>query len=214
MSKERPILFSGPMVRAILAGTKTQTRRVIKTRHLFDVTNAKGLLPEEMRERRAEPVRELSPEDVVDPNLLALCPYGQPGDRLWVKEEQALLEVVGTRTVHCDYKADGVSRRVQLSVDEWRKFKARRSERAKQPGMFMYRSCSRINLEVVNVRVEHVQAITEEDATAEGMTPDDVIPSVYTPREAYQLLWCQINGFGSWSADPWVWAVSFKQVAA
>jgi hypothetical protein len=188
--KERPILFSAPMVCAILAGTKTQTRRVVKPRGL--------------------PCWSVQPADI--PRILPFCPYGQPGDRLWVRE------AFGDCTkgadimagMHYDpplYRADADSYGL-LGHDglgpvyeeeiRWR------------PSIHMPRKFSRITLEVTDVRVERLQDISEADAKAEGCGPATAYPHQY--RDAYAALWEQINGPGSWAANPWVWVVEFKRV--
>lgn len=178
--KERPILFSGSMVRAILRGEKTQTRRV--------------LLP------RSKPGFGLVPKATIAEHreFWDLCPYGQPGDRLWVREtwfdtepfcEMPLFQ---GRSRRWAYRADKAE---FIGCHRWR------------PSIHMPRRASRITLEVVSVRVERVQAISRADAAAEGLslTPGD-------PRGYFPATWNLINsrrGY-SWEANPWVWAVGFK----
>jgi hypothetical protein len=176
--KERPILFSAPMVRALLDGTKTQTRRIIK--------------PTQPRDDGRWPAgRDPVPD----------CPYGQTGDRLWVRESwQAWTEFnnVPPREIppesRVNYVADG-------SV--W--------DAKKRPSMFMPRWASRITLEVVGVRVERLQDISETDAMAEGVEwKDHAGLAKYTARKLYTTLWLLINGLESWEANPWVWVVEFQ----
>jgi len=196
---DRPILFSAPMVRALLAGTKTQTRRAVKPQPWILAGELlcwkdDALTPEEMAQR---------------------CPHGQPGDRLWVRETwttHAFLDDtpprdLTTRSLH--YQADGVIKTGKL-----------------RPSIHMPRWASRITLEVTGVRVERLQGISEADAQAEGLHYHDGrgighsgwreghgVGFVYdTAREAYADLWRSINGPGSWKANPWVWCVSFKRV--
>lgn len=193
--KERPILFSAPMVRALLAGTKTQTRRVVKITHRTPGLAACLAPPAGMRTRTS-----LAAE---------LCPYGQPGDRLWVREAWARTTVFpGSEMV--------VYREGDSRTDYDRPWK---------PGIHMLRRDSRITLEVTGVRVERLQDISEADALAEG-TPCYVCGGHLNGlseadchcfhRKAtasdYRALWESINGDGSWSLNPWVWAVSFKRV--
>jgi hypothetical protein len=218
MSKERPILFSAPMVRAILDGSKSQTRRICKPAQksflTYVVDCLKGLWGDEGGDVQFK------------------CPYGQPGDRLWVRE-----------TLACTY-AHGV----WYAADEGEFFKCIEDERAaelaeryghpyfateqrKIPSIHMPRWASRILLEIVNVRVERLQDISEADAKAEGIksravrtgvTPAPV--TVYglgtdndwcsSAAHAFQDLWEQINGAESWAANPWVWVVEFKRVTA
>lgn len=182
--RERPILFSAPMVRALLAGTKRQTRRVVKTPERYE-----GGLQ----------------------NCLHCCPYGQPGDRLWVRENG------------WQRPADRAERGWSYAYDADAPFgigaanEAYREEGWKRrPSIHMPRWASRILLEVTDVRVERLQDISEADALAEGVRhsygePFDAIHTI-SDRRRYEPLLEQINGPGSWAANPWVWAVSFRLV--
>ncbi|MFN9031564.1 MAG: hypothetical protein ACK5XM_15445 [Betaproteobacteria bacterium] len=188
---ERGILFSGPMVRALLNCTKSQTRRAVKITH-----RTPGLAA--CLETHGE-----------EPKLRAaawLCPYGQVGDRLWVRETWAVphscdhlkpSEIpTGTR-VH--YAADGALGGL-----------------LKRPSMFMPRWASRITLEITGVRVERLQDISEADAKAEGCSKPTPVceDDDCSYRADYERLWESINGPGSWAANPWVWVLEFKQVPA
>lgn len=215
--KERPILFNAEMVRAILDGRKTQTRRVIK---LTD----NGLL-----RLRAPYATWL--EDGVGPvwcpyggspkvpmpadRLAAGSPYGVPGDRLWVRETWSIDPSEGDVT----YEADGETARfLDLGAH------GAVGIRGKHPSIFMPRALSRITLEVTGVRVERVQDISGEDAGAEG-TPCIFCRKTLVTRcqcaldkadyhEDFQKLWDSVNakrGY-SWESNPWVWVVSFKQL--
>lgn len=195
--KERPILFSAPMVRALLDGTKTQTRRLVKTQPTH--FNPVGV------PRLARPV---GPSDVIT------CPYGQPGDRLWVRETWAygIHAMAANRDEDGPfvYAADGTTQ--GRLCDRWR------------PSIHMPRTASRITLEIAGVRVERLQDISIQDAKAEGAWgPDDsIVDKVATyfgidvlaanPRLAFQMLWESINGPDSWQANPWVWAIDFKRL--
>jgi hypothetical protein len=169
--KERPIPFRGPMVRAILAGRKTQTRRIVKGQDLLDDFQH---LP---------------------PLFAAHCPYGQPGDRLWVKETFAHIDDHRECGRGCVvYRAD--PRQATDCVDRWRSAR------------FMPRKLSRLTLEVTEVRVERLQAISEADATAEGIGE----PPWGTRVESFGTLWDEINGKRApWASDPWVWVVAFRR---
>jgi hypothetical protein len=193
---EKPILFSAPMIRAILDGRKTQTRRVLK--HGWAPENRIVSLPD-------------------GPNKgLRVVPYA-PVDVLWVREAWRVRagkydhmpprDLPATATVH--YEAD------QPFIDGLDVGKLR-------PGMFMPRWASRITLKVTAVRVERLQDISEEDAKAEGVEPfgictwtdysnNGVTNVVLSPRRSFETLWASINGPDAWHANPWVVAISFER---
>lgn len=180
--KERPILFSAPMVRALLAGTKTQTRRVCKL---------------EVRSGMPEP-EMLS--------LLRCCPYGKPGDRLWVRETWNRFD--GWEGYF--YAADDHS--FGIGADDDPDHIPEHALRWK-PSIHMPRAASRITLEVTGVRVERLQEISEADAKAEGAAMHNSPAAMLTGyRTGYRLLWDSINGPGSWDANSWVWVVEFRRV--
>jgi hypothetical protein len=214
--KERPILFSGPMVRELLGSTKTQTRRVVKARgcagSTFEVPA--GWDPEAVK-RWAMP-----------------CPYGQPGDRLWVRETHAIVPATAYSSSHDD--GQQLAHRVSPDTASWAVYRAgwvRVAPEPWRPSIHLPRWACRIVLELVDVRVERLQAISEADAIAEGV--ERLAPSngtlggwacplldsgigmvVDTARDAYRGLWNSINGVGSWEANPWVWVLTFKRVLA
>jgi hypothetical protein len=201
--RERPILFSAPMVNAILAGRKTQTRRVVKG------------------EKPGQPLDWLSagftPEFVAEPEN-GLCPYGVPGDRLWVREACWLygrwiergvtttgrpkrsLELIGRQARHDNPGYHHTAHYGGNDGWSWR------------PGIHMPRWASRITLEVTGVRVERLNDIGAADALAEGMTFPEAIEWGCDPKDAFFGLWEHINGPGSWGANPFVWVVEFKRV--
>ena len=238
---DRPILFSAPMVRAILAGQKTQTRRVVKG--LPAVSLAGDVAPVTDGKRWAISRSRLDHRGgaawPADPKPGLLCPYGQPGDRLWVRETWAHVfgheecesweqptkyfvvdgwhkNIAATNGGPVFYDADG--------YDEpswpWR------------PSIHMPRWASRLTLEVTGVRVERLCEISEEDARAEGVERNDLIISGFDegiryrdyagnddmaewfsdPVRSCRTLWESIHGPGSWDANPWVWVVEFKRV--
>ena len=199
--KERPILFSAPMVRAILAGQKTQTRRAAKPVRHPDLGNTydPGAL-----------VLEYEPQHVID----RACPYGQPGDRLWVRETWMDLSgtgielITGSRSRYA-YRADTPAGSYGDETSKEYGLKWR-------PSIYMPRAASRIKLEVVHVRVERLQDISEADAIAEGAPGGHgSIPGYLyaaTPHEHYRHIWESINGAGSWGKNPWVWVVEFKRI--
>lgn len=195
--KDRPILFSAPMVRAILDGTKTQTRRAVKPQPTSDVRAAGAILSS------TSPCAEgtwwwLDSIDIMEANVVGeafRCPYGQPGDRLWVRETWG----------PCDggfcYRAD-----------ERDGSPAKPDDGRWHPSIHMFRAASRITLEVTGVRVERLQDISEADAIAEGIERADTGIPICDAKTWYRVLWEQINGAGSWDAKPWVWVVEFKRV--
>jgi len=206
---ERPILFSAPMVRALLAGKKTQTRRAIKAAPTGSSAYLLGLhQPTGMWGIHANVERD-------DGVWRGRCPYGAPGDRLWVRETFAKIDGQTQPWIETDYRATytrGDRLGDTLGIKKrW------------TPAIHMPRAASRITLEVTEIRVERLQNISEADARAEGVNlqprltgyskdggcrwePED-------PRTAYCSLWESINGPGSWESNPWVWVVSFKRAA-
>lgn len=203
----RPILFSGAMVRALLDGGKTQTRRACKPMNQW--------VEQECREVRAidgTPHHFL--KGATEPLEKLRCPYGQPGDRLWVRE--TFLDTQGTGIEHRD--ESGLRHRYAFAADcapGSYGDHARKDYGLKwKPSIHMPRVASRILLEIVAVRVERLQDITEGDAWAEGVDKAEVLsmPCADGATAAYSALWQRINGAGSWEANPWVWVVEFKRV--
>lgn len=210
--KERPILFSAPMVRAILAGSKTQTRRIVKPQPdvIYGMSMGQRTAPFEMR--FGSETRDVH------------CPYGQPGDRLWVKEQTLKVEDhgwVGPVYTESDAGRDALAWGYGES-DDPDHIPPHAIKR--RPSIFMTRAMCRITLEVTGVRVERVQDISEADAMAEGCRPapmsmtgvycgaDVLASSAREYRDAYRLLWEHINGAVSWGANPWVWCLTFRRL--
>ncbi|WP_370516379.1 hypothetical protein [Herbaspirillum sp. CAH-3] len=223
--KERPILFSAPMVRAILSGDKTQTRRIAKDVRHPDLGNVytPGAL-----------VLEREPQHVIE----RACPYGRPGDRLWVREtwgvvshtwddDGAMIDWTPDRPAtkihelpfgrgyysgHVIYAADG--------SHEWAGDDDGGGEPRSlwHPSIHMPRAASRILLEITGVRVERLQDISDFDAEDEGtrvwaaevQKNGNKFSSI---RSAWQAMWESINGPDSWQANPWVWVVEFRRIA-
>lgn len=179
---ERPILFSGPMVKAILEGRKTMTRRVVKPQPI-DVVKNKGL------ENSWCAVR-------LNGAFPAVCPYGQVGDRLWVRETWY---VENNDDYYPYYKASEEHPEI---FPKWR------------PSIFMPRWASRITLEITGVRVEKLQEITEEDAMKEGVNWQDTAGLArFTAKKLFMTLWDSINGKKyPWASNPWVWVIAFKKL--
>lgn len=225
-SKERPILFSAPMVRAILDGSKTQTRRVVKWQgprgypHSFD--HAKVDRP---ARDQCLLVPYNHPDEDIDPwwdngAHRHYCPYGSSTERLWVREAWAEVGTMdpGLTVYRADYP-ECVPREYEnvppASAITWK------------PSIHMHRHRSRIDLEITGIRVERLQDISYEDALAEGVpdfrkmiesecqqgeTADQCARRLRWPQRQYQQLWEEINGRGSWDANPWVWVVEFRRV--
>lgn len=194
--RESPILFNGAMVRAILSGAKTQTRRVVKGMALDWLENAKFT-----RQYVADPANDM-------------CPFGKIDDRLWVRENFADLR--GTGIEHRPdptgpmqryaYAADtpagsaGDSQRIDYGI-KWR------------PSIHMPRSACRLLLEITDVRVERLQAISEADAEAEGAIAWSMECASRVgagPRAAFRGLWNSTGG--DWDANPWMWVIGFKVI--
>lgn len=201
--KERPILFSAPMVRAILEGRKTQTRRIVKP----------------------QPDRIIGKYPAIDDfgDLEAIhCPYGQPGDRLWVRETWAINHNWDSFYPDTDmtfedmglfYRSDENTERDTFGFGSHGKWR---------PSIHMPRAASRILLEVQDVRIERLQDISENDAIAEGVKEGcftghyvDYADQDYqfdNAKDSFRSLWQSIHGPESWDANPWVWVVTFKLV--
>jgi hypothetical protein len=203
----RPILFSAPMVKAILAGAKTQTRRACGDRVAFFDGS---LWTRKLRSH------------VWESGLCSWhCPYGRRGERLWVRETWATVPWSSGAEKHCpeqDHDEQGVRYRAtwdRSHSGHWR------------PSIHMRRWASRISLEVTGVRVQRLQETSIEDARAEGIpqtSGEAYVLGLFdltkepghewdnrTSVENYARLWDRINGAGSWDANPWVWAVSFRR---
>jgi hypothetical protein len=215
MMNEKPIIFSGEMVRAILDGRKTQTRRVIKPQPpagtFWDGNSNLFCYPDSTI------------------GIMRNCPYGAPGDLLWVRETWASVkeldnikpkELLGSNnTLPLWYRADNHPRFEDEGIyfadcGKWR------------PSIFMPRWASRITLRVTDVRVERVQDIDKKSAIAEGIQWREAFPEGYTVGHDYDIraydavisfkkLWDRINGkrgYG-WDVNPWVWVVEFELVS-
>lgn len=200
----KPILFSTPMVQAILDGRKTMTRRVLKTPHDFDVFW-------KMEHNIAIFNEEDSPLNVI------VRPKYKVGDVLYVRETFGVLHYEGVDTTPTYfYKADGGE--IAQIKGIWK------------PSLFMPKEAARIFLKVTAVKAERLQDISEEDAIAEGIQPvqdfdsgnglsgrqmyENYLPKGYTevlPIDSFQSLWQSINGPESWDENPWVWAYTFER---
>lgn len=217
---ERPILFSGAMVKAILDDRKTQTRRVVKRQ-----TDAKD------QEVKVENGWLMYRRAGLGWWNDQQCPYGHPGGRLWVRETWQYnnwtedgypfigYRADGTRLL-CDHYAEEWGERIEniwaeLSKPENYNIDQRAADRRWRPAIHMPRWACRQVLEITDVRVERLRAISDDDAKAEGVLCD--MPGHGAdcgPRGLYAQLWDSINakrGFG-WDKNPWVWVVVFKRI--
>lgn len=247
--KERPLLFSAPMVRSLLDGSKTQTRRLVKGSQIPKSDSKPDYPGMEFSAVAQKHPRwgfcvfgSTEQECATKLAVSGCCPYGQPGDRLWVRESFWGCDLPGYGDQPCVVYDDEWSGKDYAPAQgrPWaRKF-------GRIPSIHMPRDCSRILLEIVSVRVERLTDICEADADAEGCERLDseretadwalcdrcggtrlhrelgpnggVIEDVDcvecdTYVKRYKHLWESINGAGSWAANPWVWVISFHPVA-
>jgi hypothetical protein len=219
--KEHPILFSGPMVRAILEGRKTQTRRIIKPQPDGWIRGNSGAfgVPKKITNKKPHKNGTIWQEEDDTCYEDINCPYGQPDDRLWVRETWQLDEDERGFVYRADIRnfAD-----YAFGPPSWR------------PSIFMPRKACRIVLEIADIRVERLQEISEADAIGEGVewwheerlksrpkhyrvycdydNPKD--PAQYTSSavDSFSTLWQSINGPESWNQNPWVWVIEFNRI--
>lgn len=230
--RERPILFSGPMVRAILAGTKTQTRRVSLIDDFETNSHADGMTTWRVNFSKAVKgvlgsysgthCSEAEAQRIIASQF---CPYGSVGERLWVRETHAIVPRTAYRC------SDGVQQVLRPDDDHDAAIFREGWERSAggirwRPSIHMPRWASRIRLEITDVRVQRLQEISEDDCAAEGVLEiDGQLPNeaIYEMarrqrttfedlRPSFGALWESINGAGCWDANPWVWAISFQRV--
>lgn len=203
--KERPIIFSRPMVKAILGGQKTQTRRVIKPQ---PGPSEDGIF----RYAGKSPFASLDNTKFVD-WALRDCSFGIPGDRLWVRETH-FIEARNNGGFdywtgeHDEWQEN--TGRVWYAVDGEPPEPCNHGWWEKRPSIYMFREHSRILLEVTSVRTERVQDISHEDVCREG----GPFGNSATSDEDFSIFWDSINakrGF-SWASNPWVWVIEFKVV--
>jgi hypothetical protein len=238
--KARPILFNGAMVRAVLSGNKTQTRRVIKS-------------PAKNMQESGQEVIQRNPDndpwykdhvwsmrtksgmwgDYTHERFLEFCPYGKVGDQLWVRETfQPIFAEGVTDWADVDYKTGEGYAPIYPATDKIAEFVGFDGDITTRctPSIYMPRWASRIQLEITGVRVERLNDCSEADAMAEGCNDDygegDTLYwfdglgvnkesgrlFAYNAKEAYSWLWESINGEGSWATNPWVWVIEFKVI--
>lgn len=216
--KERPILFTPENAQKVFDGVKTQTRRIVKLPSLlwdYPQMNGHGMAVF-LDSTRANPY---------DNALDVACPYGQPGDRLWIREcwadvntesgpafqyRSGFLKFCQDEVFPVEYARYPGSQFTMWCSDLMRGEPDHRWRSA----MHMYRYACRTVVELTEVRVERVQEITEEDAKAEGCEPhfpSGVDGKIY--RRPFNCLWESIHGTGSWEMNPWVWVLTMRKVA-
>lgn len=210
---DHPILFNSEMIKAVLDGRKTMTRRVIT------VPWAKGKRVAPYEPYYVETDGELSYMDEYGDYhpMIEKCPYGKAGDKLFVKETFQILNKPIGRMYHGFYKADREVFDVELTEREHCLWCDRKKPYMMTSGRFMYKSLARITLEITAIRVERVQDISIEDIRAEGLEITNYhgkerVHACYYSR--WQTLWDSINkkrGYG-WDKNPWVWVVEFEVV--
>lgn len=207
MTKERPILFSGEMVKSILGGQKTMTRRILKV-------DGRGIAPSFTRVEYKPGLNCINAADRTNGWIeIRDCPYGKVGDQLWVRETFMYADPIS----RIDYKADG-KHILHHSNEACKKF-ADVFERNPDnigrwyPSIHMPRWASRILLEITDIRVERLQDISEEDARKEGVLFKDNgdLYRGLPAKQAFASLWESIN-LGTWTYNPWVWVVSFRKI--
>lgn len=195
--KERPIIFSGESVRAILADQKTQTRRIVKPQPPA-VGGASAVF------RYADGWR-FGGVDYRDDSRLERCPHGVAGDRLWVREKWAVRRLQAGFWLEFpdgkNYHATRPDAERYAKGDGWRS------------PIHMPRWASRLTLELVSVRVERLQDISEEDATAEGFTTRRLLDTdLRSAWLKFAQAWNDLHGAGAWEANPWVWRIEFRRL--
>ena len=199
--KERGVVFNDDMVRAILEGRKTQTRRPVKN------VRADNCLVIRKPTKKRNGVYT----HVMDAPKHGLCPFGNVGDRIWVRETfnafwldndviQEIKDGVSLASELCDYKADYSDS--SKPAEGW------------TPSIHMPRWASRILLEITDVRVERLHDMSEADAKAEGASPATykITPPEAVYRVGFGDIWRSIYGQDNWLSNPWVWVIEFERI--
>lgn len=214
---DRPIIFSAPMVRAILSGAKSQTRRIVK--------------PQPFGGDRIEPA--YSREDGFIVGQLRdsenawrriVCPYGNVGDRLWVREAWRTVAAmdadrptrIAEQCLDAGYRKPWapIQYEADRQRDNWNTMQPAEPGKLRSP-RHMPRWASRLTLEITAVRAQQLHDISEADAIAEGVRSISLadVPrnAAWSERQDFAHLWDKINGAGAWDANPWVWAITFRR---
>lgn len=219
--KQIPILFSTPMVQAILDGRKTQTRRTIKPQPELRqfIGNVTGNKIEGWQIPGTD--KFWQPDDAPDCSLLN-CPYGKPGDVLWVRETWSSLNT--DNGIEYGFKSTASNATLEAMEDYKLKWK---------PSIHMPKAACRLYLQITDIRVERLQDISEDDAKAEGIQPllqsrmqvaidgrlyrnylnnPELFNHGLRPVDSFKSLWQTINGPESWDRNDWIWVISFKRI--
>lgn len=203
--KHRPILFNAEMVRAVLDGRKTQTRRIIKPQPTTSFSTPDGdVWNWDFKFKDFIGAQGTDIKCQFPKTAAYHCPYGQPGDHLWVRETfgSQVRRYGGGTGRHTIYKADNAEA-VDFTDSAGKQYPVKWT-----PSIHMPRWASRITVEITDIRVERLQDISVDDARAEGCPDHDK----NTPLTWFSLLWQSINGADSWDNNPWVWVIEFKRL--
>lgn len=223
----KPILFSTPMVQAILEGRKTQTRRVLKPQPLVHNEVIKMPIPMDeysktMKQYVKKGYTQIYTKGVLQGMIAPKCPFGEVGDTIWVRETWQHTSEFGINNQDENagyiYKASENGKDWEENTEGW-KWK---------PSIFMPKDACRIFLKITNIRVERLQDISEEDAIVEGAKPctdnltmENRVHNYNNPSTAqfplvhyygFQSLWQSINGKESWDSNPYVWVIEFETI--
>jgi len=236
--KTRPILFSAPMVRALLDGSKTQTRRVVKPQPAGEIQRGEPGVNQWIDSKYWERKNQKENRGIGTRGFP--CPYGQPGDRLWVREtfiQGYPYNATTDRLMQWDTNGKELPMKTWYRADKddigWSNDDGDQVATPWKPSIHMPRTASRITLEITGVRVERLQDISEADAIAEGLEKPgrvgidgrkfwrDYRLSGYgsscltTAGDSYKTLWESINAKRApWASNPWVWVIEFKRLPA
>jgi hypothetical protein len=227
--KERPILFNGPMVRAIIANRKKKTRRVMKNQPNIDPQTGDWLFTFSDGRQEVHPIKEW-----VDVQIKLHCPYGKVGDRLWVRETWAKMPGdadPGWSARYVCYRADNSCYIVHYGGESNRAVHLKHFDKTPdkwRPSIHMPRNASRILLEITDIQAEPLTYIDESDAVLEGIESFRPVPgdgpaeTLYlnyetgmwttSARYSFDTLWESVYGPKSFEANPWVWVISFKVI--
>jgi len=204
----RPLLMSGPLVRAVLDGRKTQTRRIVRE-----------AIPPHWRAYPPDGSDGVWSVGFIGPEMLLRCPHGVPGDRLWVRETWRPEQLPGG-SVQIIYRA-GKATQISVPAEGWTPpggWPRYDGGETWAPSILMPRWASRLTLEIVEVRVQRLHELTEEDARAEGIDGTELLHLTaaappYGARSAFAALWNALYAdHAPWENDPYVWAITFRRI--